>query len=218
MSWFRKVWAVGKKLDPITHKVMEKTMQFDSKGVREVSKGLGKVTGVNAFDSLSREADKNVKDPVRGIGRAAATAGAIFGGMYLAGAGATAGAAGGASAGGAAAGGTGLTMGAGGTTGLTAGSTGLGMTAAGTAAGGTATGVGSTGLGASGAGAAAGGSSAMDWFRLANQVSNIGGGQQRQPMPWRGIDELPELDVPQVAQEQPWQQGVGEYFGGGHGA
>jgi hypothetical protein len=218
MSWFTKMWEKGKKIDPLTHKAMEAVMKFDSKGVREVSKGMAKITGINAFNSLSREADKNVDDPARGIGRAAASVGAVFGGMYLAGAAAAGGAgAGAAGAGGAgaagAASGTGLTLGGSGL-GMTAGGSGLGLSAAGTAAGGTATGLGSTGLGASGTGAAAAGSSWMDWF---SNMPNGTGGQQRRPAPWSEIEPLPELEVPQP--EPLPRMGIPNgYFGGNDGA
>lgn len=246
MSWFKKMWNQGKKVDPLTHKAMETVMKFDSKGVREVSKGLGKVTGIKAFNSLSREADKNVDDPARGIGRAAASVGAVFGGMYLAGAAAAGGA--GAAGAGAGAGGAGATAAAGGT-GLTMGGSGLGMTAAGTAAGGTATGLASTGLGASGgitagaagsglgltaSGTAAGGTATglastglgasgsgaaaggSSWMDWFNRMPSSGGGGQQ-----RQPSKWSEIeDLPELDVPQPAalpRMGIPE-FGGNDGA
>jgi hypothetical protein len=103
--FFKKQWERGKKIDPLTHKAMEAVMKMDSKVVRESAKGVDKLFGGDGDNFLSREADKNVNDPARGIGRAAASVGLVYGGMALAGGGAGAGAGAGAAAeGGAAAG------------------------------------------------------------------------------------------------------------------
>jgi hypothetical protein len=81
MSFFNTLWDFNKRVDPVTPRIIEALVKQDSKGVRETARVLG-------LTDLQREADKNVNDPVRGIGRAALTAGAIFGAPYLAGAGA----------------------------------------------------------------------------------------------------------------------------------
>lgn len=119
---FKRGWKVGRKLDPLGSRALEAIVKMDSKGVREVARGLGKATGGEGswlgrrFNDLGDEADKNVNDPARGIGRAAATVGLLYGGAALAGAG------GGAAAGGAAAeGGGGLYSGLSGLAGETGG-------------------------------------------------------------------------------------------------
>lgn len=75
-SVFKRMWEKGRKIDPLTHKAIEKVVAQDSRNVRTIARGLG-------LTALEREADKNVNDPVRGIGRAALTAGVIFGGYAL---------------------------------------------------------------------------------------------------------------------------------------
>ncbi|MCG3189306.1 MAG: hypothetical protein LKCHEGNO_01626 [Burkholderiaceae bacterium] len=87
-SVFKRMWEQGRKIDPLTHKAIEKVVAQDSRNVRTIARGLG-------LTALEREADKNVNDPVRGIGRAAATTGLLYGGYALMSGG---GAAGGASA------------------------------------------------------------------------------------------------------------------------
>lgn len=92
-STFKRMWEKGRKIDPLTHKAIEKIVAQDSRNVRQIARAVG-------FTALEREADKNVNDPVRGIGRAALTAGVIFGGgALMSGAGGGAGGAGAASAG-----------------------------------------------------------------------------------------------------------------------
>ncbi|MBE7418093.1 MAG: hypothetical protein HS128_10135 [Ideonella sp.] len=75
-SVFKRMWEKGRKIDPLTHKAIEKVVAQDSRNVRTIARGLG-------LTALEREADKNVNDPVRGIGRAAATTGLLYGGYAL---------------------------------------------------------------------------------------------------------------------------------------
>jgi hypothetical protein len=97
---FRKIWDIGGKIDPASRPVQELlkgVVRQDSHNVKIIA---GKAAGVfggegswlgRRFNDLGDEAGKNEQDPVRGIGRAAATVGAIYGGMALAGAGSGAG-------------------------------------------------------------------------------------------------------------------------------
>lgn len=186
---FAKMWSAGKKIDLLgVSDLMENQMRLDSKLVREGAKFGEKNTGGKLskwFGGLENEAERNRDDPVRGIGRAALTAGAVMGGMYAAGAAGGGGAASsgagtitggsGLSAGSAGlAGGAGETLGVAGT-GLTAGTGATGLSTA--MSSGTATSLGTTGLGVSGqTGAGLGGSkaglSAMDKFNMARSLGN----------------------------------------------
>lgn len=98
-SVFKKAWGLGKKLDPGTHKVIEEVVRNDSKLVKASARSTSKVLGGEdswlgrRFNDLGDEADYNTKDPVRGVGRAAATVGVLYGGYAAMGAGGGAGAA-----------------------------------------------------------------------------------------------------------------------------
>lgn len=212
---FKKLWNKGKKLDPLTHKAIEGIVKLDSGNVKKLARGTaGLVGGEGTWlgrrsNDLGDEAAKNQADPVRGVGRAAASAGIVYGGMSIAGAGsgASAGAFGGTEAIGSlgVSGGTGLSssvgsvgaqLGTGEALGVVGGS---GMTSAGGLGGsagltvgetmGAAGGSGMTGtLGGGGTGggsAAAGGAGAQDWSRLL-QMDGMGqpqGATQRRAEP-----------------------------------
>jgi len=133
-SAFKKIWSKGRKIDPLSHKALEAIVKQDSKGVREVARVLG-------ISGLQREADKNVDDPARGIGRAAATVGLAYGG-YAALGGGSAAAGPGMSAATTGPSGSGMVLGASG------GGTGAGLSTT----GGTTTSLSTTGLGGGGGG------------------------------------------------------------------
>lgn len=85
-SVFKSLWTKGRKIDPLSHRALEAIVKFDSRNVKNVARGLAKVSGGEGswlgarFNDLGDEAAKNEQDPARGIGRAAATVGAIYGG------------------------------------------------------------------------------------------------------------------------------------------
>lgn len=195
-----KMWEKGRKVDPLTHRAIEAVVKQDSKGVREASRGLAKVFGGDdtwlgaRFNDLGDEADKNVQDPKRGVGRAAATVGLLYGGYSLMGGGAGAGVgAGEAAAGGGAVAGPGLSAtvtgptGSGMVAGATGGGTGSGLSTAGTTAGGWSTSLSNTGLGSAGAG--------VNWAQMGDAASDIGNSMQQQPDP--------RIEESRVQVEQP---------------
>lgn len=96
MSWdsfFGKQWDRNKKIDPLSHGLMEFVAGHDSHNIKIAARKLAGMTGGEGswlgrrFGDLGDEAQKNEDDPKRGIGRAALTAGVIYGGMAAAGAG-----------------------------------------------------------------------------------------------------------------------------------
>jgi hypothetical protein len=141
---FKGLFEKGEKIDPLGHKALKAIVKMDSKGVREITKGVDKLFGGDGENDLTREADKNVNDPTRAIGRAAATVGLLYGGAAALGSGGSTAAGGGMTAGASGPTGSGLALGASG------GGTGAGLSTAGTVAGGEATSLGTTGLGSSG--------------------------------------------------------------------
>lgn len=177
-STFKRMWEKGRKIDPLTHKLIEKIVAQDSRNVRQIARAVG-------FTALEREADKNVNDPVRGIGRAALTTGVIFGGGALMG-----GAGGGAAGGGMTATTTGPT-GSGMVLGASGGGTGAGMSVPASASG-EVTGLSSTGLG--------GGAGGFQWARMGRGLNMAGNAMQQQepPPPVRESDvqiEQPDLEA-----------------------
>lgn len=203
-SFFKKAWERGKKIDPLTHKAIETVVKQDSKNVSRMARFAAKNTGgwlSERFTDLGDEADKNVDDPARGVGRAAATAGIIYGAGAAMGA---AGGAGGAGGAGTISGGSGLAAGGGGASGAglaaTAGGSGYGLVAAGSGGGAgiSATTAGSSGYGlTAGSGSAAAGSSTGGWQRWGRMASNVGQNmQQPEPEPLRQEDvDLDEVDL-----------------------
>lgn len=164
-SWdrfFKKAFSKGEEIDPLTHKALKAVVKMDSKGVREIAHGLG-------WNGLEEEADKNVNDPARGIGRAAATVGLLYGGAAALGAGGAGGGAGAAGLG-AAEGGAGA---AGGTAAL-----GEVSSTGGLAGMGAASGVEGAPVAAAGeAGTMSGAGGAPSWSRwLPKSMPNMGGG------------------------------------------
>lgn len=164
MSWdsfFKKAFNVGEKIDPLGHKLMKAVARQDSKNISGIAgTAAGWFGGDNTwlgsrFNDLKDEADKNQADPTRAIGRAALTAGAIFGGGAALGA-----MGGGAGAGaGAAGGGAGIT----GAVGATAPEWGAGLAS-------------SAGLGTAGTGSlGAGGLSAAGYGGLGSGITGAAG-------------------------------------------
>lgn len=196
-STFKRMWEKGRKIDPLTHRALEAIVKQDSKAVRESARGAAKLFGGEGswlgrrFNDLGDEADKNVNDPVRGIGRAAATTGLVYGGMAAAGAMSGGGAAAGSAAG------PGMTAsvtgpaGSGMVLGASGGGTGAGMSVPASASG-TATGLSSTGLG--------GGGASINWARMGRGLNMAGNAMQQQepPPPVRESDvqiEQPDLEA-----------------------
>lgn len=208
---FKRIFEKREKYDPLGHGLLKFQMKKDSKMIKGMAYGTANALGgdgdnwlASRFYDLGDEASKNEQDPVRGIGRAAATAGVVVGGMYAAGAlGAGAGgAAAGAGAGaGAAAGGSGLVASTGAGTSLVgavgtgggAAAAGGGLTLGGTGAagagmvssgigggisGGVLTGAaaGSGSLVAANAGGGTGGAGGASWQKYAKMANGMGGG------------------------------------------
>jgi hypothetical protein len=123
---FKKFWGGHKKfIDPIGAKGLEEIIRGDTKIIREGFRFGEKNTGGKLKQWMGDAKDESsevVRDPVRGIGRGAATAALLYGAAAAAG-----GAAGGSGAGGASGGATGGS--AGGSSGGSAGGASSGSTA-----------------------------------------------------------------------------------------
>jgi hypothetical protein len=93
-SLFKVFWRGHRKLDPISAKALETTVKYDTKLIREGLSLAEKNTGGKLNEwigGLKDESNRVIDDPVRGIGRGAATAAALMGGAALLGGGGTAG-------------------------------------------------------------------------------------------------------------------------------
>lgn len=138
-KFFKGQWTNNRKWDPLTHRALELIVHQDAHNVGAIDHGISKMFGGDGSTVLGDESRKVEKDPVRGIGRAALTAGAIFGAGAAMGGGAGAGGGGAAAGGGgAAAGGGAMGMGEIGASGMTpalmesaVGTSGYGLSSAG---------------------------------------------------------------------------------------
>jgi hypothetical protein len=96
MSWwdnfFAGNWNRDKQIDPLGHSLIEGVVRQDSHNLGVGTGYLSGLMGGNKtlvghwMNDIHNEAGRNEQNPVRGAGRAALTAGAIFGGMAGAGA------------------------------------------------------------------------------------------------------------------------------------
>jgi hypothetical protein len=103
-SLFKGFWRGHRKLDPISAKALETTVKYDTKLIREGLSLAEKNTGGKLNEwigGLKDESNRVIDDPVRGIGRGAATAAALFGGAAALGGNAAAGGGAGGASGGA---------------------------------------------------------------------------------------------------------------------
>lgn len=91
-QFFGQQWNQNKQYDPLTHGLLEAVAGHDSDRIGDFAHAIG-------WDWLEKEADKNSATPERAIGRAALTAGAVYGAGAALGAGAGGGAGAGAGAG-----------------------------------------------------------------------------------------------------------------------
>jgi hypothetical protein len=76
---FKKLWGFSRKIDPLGTRPLEWMSKYTGKAAGELGHGLG-------WGHLEREGDRIQQDPVRGIGRAAATMGLLYGGATALGA------------------------------------------------------------------------------------------------------------------------------------
>jgi hypothetical protein len=79
-QFFGQQWNQNKQYDPLMHGLLESIAGHDSDRIGDFAHAIG-------WDWLEKEADKNSATPERAIGRAALTAGAIYGVGAMAGAG-----------------------------------------------------------------------------------------------------------------------------------
>jgi hypothetical protein len=189
-KFFKGQWTQNKKWDPLTHRAIELIVHQDAHNVGAIDHTISKWTGGDGSTVIGDESRKVEKDPVRGIGRAALTAGAVFGGMYAASA--YGGGGGGAGAGAGAGAGVGAGEAGGGAMAIDAGGMGIGQIGVSEMTPALAeSAVGSSGYGASSAGAGGAGQfglSSSQYRQLGQQASQTGERAQADERPITDVD------------------------------
>jgi hypothetical protein len=181
---FKGQWTKNKKWDPLTHRAIELIVHQDAHNVGAIDHTISKWTGGDGSTVIGDESRKVEHDPVRGIGRAALTAGAVFGGMYAAGA----------YGGGGSGAGAGVGAGEAGAGGMAIDAGGMGMGQIGTSQMTPAlmeSAVGSSGYGASSAGAGGAGQfglSSSQYRQMGQQASQMGDKAQADERPITDVD------------------------------